>query len=101
MSLQRHAFEKQTGACGPATMRAMTEAFEQAWAEIAPYFSQHPAQEEMYRARLAQAVLQATQSNSTRAEDIKMKALFNRTRISRTTVTKWSRNRPPRADNFY
>ena len=29
----------------------------------------------MYRARLAQAVLQATKSNSTRAEDIKMKAL--------------------------
>lgn len=76
MSLQRHAFEKQTGgACGPATVRAMTEAFEHAWAEIAPYFSQHPAQEEMYRARLAQAVLQATKSNSTRAEDIKMKAL--------------------------
>ena len=77
MSLQRHAFEKQTeGACGPATVRAMTEAFDEAWAEIAAYFSQHPAQEEMYRARLAQAVLQATkQYNSTRAEDIKMKAL--------------------------
>jgi hypothetical protein len=68
MSLQRNAFEKQTrGACGPATVRAMTEAFDQAWAEIAPYFSRHPAQKEMYRARLAQAVLLATESNSTRA----------------------------------
>ena len=76
MFLQRHAFEQQTGgACGPATVSAMTEAFEQAWAEIAPYFSQHPAQEEMYRARVAQAVLEATKSDSTRAEDIKMKAL--------------------------
>lgn len=53
----------------------MTQAFDEAWTEVAPYYSQHPLQEEIYRTRLAEAVLKATQSNGMRAEDIKAQAL--------------------------
>ena len=78
MSFEKLMLEKQTGVVyGPATLKAMTEAFDQAWREIGPYYSQHPLQEEIYRARLAHAVLKATKPHSTRAQDIAMKALAN------------------------
>lgn len=78
MSFQKLAIEKDTGdVYGPATMKAMAEAFDKAWNEIGRFYSQHPLQEEIYRARLAQAVLKSTKPNSTSAEDIAMKALAN------------------------
>ena len=76
MTLEQLVLEKHTGSTyGPATVKAMAQAFEEAWAELAPCYSQHPVQTELYRSRLAQAVLHATKPNSIRAEDIKMKAL--------------------------
>jgi hypothetical protein len=76
MTFEQLVLEKQTGSTyGSATVKAMAQAFEEAWAEMAPYFSQNPPQTELYRTRLAQAVLHATKPNSIGVEDIKMKAL--------------------------
>lgn len=61
MPLEELIIEKQIGGTyGPATVKAMAQAFEEAWAEVAPYYSQHPLQTELYRSRLANAVLEAT-----------------------------------------
>lgn len=74
MPLEELIMEKQIGGTyGPATMKAMAQAFEEAWAEVAPYYSQHPLQTELYRSRLANAVLEVTKLISIRVEDIKMR----------------------------
>jgi hypothetical protein len=45
---------------GPETVKAMGEAFDQAWAEIAGNFGDNPTQIESARSRLADAVISVT-----------------------------------------
>jgi hypothetical protein len=76
VTFEKLVLERQPGIVyGPDTLKAMTEAFDLAWCEIGRFYSQHPLQEEIYRARLAHAVLQATKPHRTRPEDIKNEAL--------------------------
>ena len=52
-------------AFGPATLKAMGEAFEQAWAQIAGNFGDSPTQLENARLRLAEALLSVATEDST------------------------------------
>jgi hypothetical protein len=49
---------------GPETVKAMGEAFDQAWAEIAGNFGDNPTQIESARSRLADAVISVTTEGS-------------------------------------
>lgn len=61
-------------AYGPATVKAMGEAFDRAWAEIEPNFT-GPAQIEAARVRLAEAMLSITVEGAHDVEALKDGAL--------------------------
>jgi hypothetical protein len=63
------------GAFGPEALKAMGEAFDQTWAEIAGNFGDSPMQIEGARLRLADAVLCAAAEGSTDVAVIKADAL--------------------------
>jgi len=50
---------------GPETVKAMGEAFDQAWAEVAGNFGDNPTQIESARLRLADAVISVTTEGCT------------------------------------
>jgi hypothetical protein len=60
---------------GPDTIKAMGQAFDQAWAEIAGNFGQDPIQIESARLRLADAVISVTTEGSTDVAALKNGAL--------------------------
>ena len=51
-------------ALGPATLKALGEAFDQAWAQIAGNFGDNPTQVENARLRLAEAMLSVATEDS-------------------------------------
>lgn len=60
---------------GPETLKAMTQAFDEAWAEIEPHFESGGLQAQAYRLRLAKSILAVATENSTDAEILKNEAL--------------------------
>jgi hypothetical protein len=62
-------------AFGPEAVKAMGEAFDQAWAEIAGNFGDSPLQIEGARLRLAAAVLSSAAQSNTDVGAIKADAL--------------------------
>jgi len=62
-------------ALGPATVKAMGEAFDQAWTEIAGNFGNSPVEIEGARLRLAEAMLSVTTEDSTDVAALKAGAL--------------------------
>jgi len=63
------------GAFGPGAVKAMGEAFDQAWAEIARNFGDCRLEIEVARLTLAEAVLSAAAEGSTDVAAIKADAL--------------------------
>ena len=62
-------------AFGPETLKAVGEAFEQAWAQIARNFGDTPTQVENARLRLAEAMLSIATEDSTDVAALKACAL--------------------------
>ena len=62
-------------ALGPATLKAMGQAFDQAWEEIASSFGNSPVEIEGARLRLAEAMLFVTTEDSTDVAALKDGAL--------------------------
>jgi len=62
-------------AFGPATLKAIGEAFDQAWAQIAGNFGDSPTQVENARLRLADALLSVATEESTDVAALKDGAL--------------------------
>jgi len=62
-------------ALGPETVKAMGEAFDQAWAQIAGNFGASPLEIECARLRLAEAMLSVTAEDSTDVAALKDGAL--------------------------
>jgi hypothetical protein len=60
---------------GPEALKAMGRAFEEAWAEIAGNFGDHPVDIEAARLRLATALLSVASEDSRDAEALKRGAL--------------------------
>jgi len=60
---------------GPEALKAMGRAFEEAWAEIAGNFGDHPVDIEAARLRLAKALLSVASEDSRDAEALKRGAL--------------------------
>jgi hypothetical protein len=60
---------------GPETVKAMGEAFDQAWVEVAGTFGDNPSQIESARLRLADAVISVTTEGSTDVAALKNGAL--------------------------
>jgi hypothetical protein len=60
---------------GPKTLKAIGEAFDQAWAEIAGNFGNIPAEIEGARLRLAEATLSVAEEDSTDVAALKVGAL--------------------------
>jgi len=60
---------------GPETVRAMGQAFDQAWAEIAGHFGDSPTQIEIARLKLAEALLSVATDGSTDVAALKAGAL--------------------------
>ena len=60
---------------GPETVKAMGEAFDQAWAEVAGNFGDNPSQIASARLRLADAVISVTTEGSTDVAALKNGAL--------------------------
>jgi hypothetical protein len=60
---------------GPATLKAMGEAFDQAWAQIAKNFGDSPSEVENARLRLAEAMLSIATEGSTDVAVLKTGAL--------------------------
>ena len=62
---------------GPEALKAMGEAFDQAWARVAPIFGNmpHEVEVEAARLRLAEAVLSAANEGSTDVEALTTNAL--------------------------
>jgi len=63
------------GAFGPATLKALGEAFDQAWSQIAGNFGDSPTQIENARLRLAEALLSIATEDSTDVAALKAGAL--------------------------
>lgn len=63
------------GLIGPATLKAMGEAFDQAWTEIGGNFSSLPVEIEAARLRLAEAMLSVATEDSTDVAALKAGAL--------------------------
>jgi hypothetical protein len=61
---------------GPETLKAMTTAYDRAWAEIAHHFEDGGLQAEAYRHRLANAIINVAKEDSTDAELLKNEALL-------------------------
>ena len=62
-------------AFGPETLKAVGEAFDQAWAQIAGNFPDSPSQIENARLRLAEAILSVATEDSTDVAALKASAL--------------------------
>ena len=62
-------------AFGPETVKAMGEAFDQAWAEVSVHFGDTPSQIENARLRLAEAMLSITTDGATDVAALKTGAL--------------------------
>jgi len=60
---------------GPATLKAMGDAFDQDWRQIAKNFGDNPAQVENARLRLAEAMLSIATEDSTDVAALKAGAL--------------------------
>ena len=60
---------------GPATLKAMGEAFDQAWTEVGRNFSSMPVEIEAARLRLAEAMLSVATEDSTDVAALKARAL--------------------------
>jgi hypothetical protein len=60
---------------GPGTVKAMGEAFDQAWAEVAGNFGDNPSQIESAQSRLADAVISVTTEGCTDVAALKNGAL--------------------------
>jgi hypothetical protein len=60
---------------GPETLKAMTQAFDAAWEEIAPNFGNDPKDVEKARLRLAHAVLSMASEESHDVTALKKSAL--------------------------
>jgi hypothetical protein len=60
---------------GPDALRAVGQAFDQAWVEIAGNFGDHPAQVETARLKLANAILSIADEDSRDVEMLKRAAL--------------------------
>lgn len=60
---------------GPATLKAITTAFDEAWAEVAPNFVAGSPQADAYRTLLANAILFVAKPASTDAQILKHEAL--------------------------
>ena len=60
---------------GPETVRAMGQAFDQAWAEIAGHFGDSPTQIEDARLKLAEALLSLATDGSTDVAALRAGAL--------------------------
>jgi hypothetical protein len=60
---------------GPATLKVIGQAFDEAWAEIAGNFGDNPAQIENARLTLAEALLSVTTEESTDVAVLKKGAL--------------------------
>jgi len=63
-------------AFGPETLKAIGQAFDQAWPEIARYFGNTPVEREAGRLRLAEAVLSVATEGSTDVSALKTGALL-------------------------
>ena len=62
-------------AFGPETLRAMGQAFDQAWTEVASNFGNSPVEIEGARLRLAEAMLSVATESSTNVATLKAGAL--------------------------
>jgi hypothetical protein len=62
-------------AFGPETVKAMGQAFDQAWAQIAGNFGDSPLEVESARLRLAEAILSVTTEDSADVAALKAGAL--------------------------
>jgi ATP-dependent DNA ligase len=71
---------------GPETVKAMGEAFDQAWAEVAGNFGDNPSQIASARLRLADAVISVTTEGST---DVDVWA-FDLLAMNSKDLRKWS-----------
>jgi len=60
---------------GPETVKAMGQAFDQGWAEIAEHFGDSPTQIENARLKLAEAMLSIATDGRTELEALKAGAL--------------------------
>jgi len=61
--------------CGPDTLKAVCEAFDQAWAEIAGNFENTPSEIEAARLKLAEAMMSIATEDSTDVAALKAGAL--------------------------
>ena len=61
---------------GPETVKAMHEAFDQAWARVKRIFGNVPDALEAARIRLAKAVLSVATEGNTDVEDLKNRAIL-------------------------
>jgi len=62
-------------AFGPEALKAIGEAFDAAWAEIAPNFGEYPADVDAGRMKLAAALLSVASEDSRDAKVLKLAAL--------------------------
>jgi hypothetical protein len=60
---------------GPAALKVMTTAYDNAWSEIAPHFDGDGEQVQSARLRLADAILSVATERSRDAEQLRKKAL--------------------------
>ena len=60
---------------GPETLKVIGKAFDDAWSEIAPHFSQNGLQAQSARLKLARAVLSAAREDSRDPDELKNAAL--------------------------
>ena len=60
---------------GPETLKVIGKAFDDAWSEIAPHFSQNGLQSQSARLKLAQAVLSVARDDSRDSDELKNSAL--------------------------
>jgi hypothetical protein len=60
---------------GPAALKVMTKAFDDAWSEIAPHFDGDRQQVQSARLRLADAILSVASEHSRDPEQLKNQAL--------------------------
>jgi hypothetical protein len=76
------------GAFGPETLKAVGQAFDEAWAQIAANFGNDPHDVERARLRLADAMLSVAKEDSRNVAELKKAAL--------ETMALRYRSRPPR-----
>jgi hypothetical protein len=60
---------------GPDALKAMTTAFDQAWAEVADHFEEGGLEAQAFRYRLAEVILSLATGNSTDPHALKNEAL--------------------------